>query len=63
MKHDKKVEPIPARKKDEPPEDKIHRHLRDKNDIITNEDIRDFGIDKILVPGPEEKNEKIAGDI
>jgi hypothetical protein len=48
------------RKKGETIKEKIHRHLRDKDDIITDEDIRD------AVAGSEyakESEEKVQDDL
>jgi hypothetical protein len=42
-----------TRKPGETLKDKIHRHLNDKNDIITEDDLRDVLIDKMT---PEKKS-------
>jgi hypothetical protein len=45
-------------KEDETLSDKVRRHISDKNDVITDEDIRDAKIEEPeLPPSPEEENQ------
>ena len=53
------------RSKQKPPEtlrDKVQRHLRDKNDIITDEDIRDAIVDENDSEKSSRVNEETTGN-
>jgi len=59
----KKDKPGPKRKKGETLKEKIHRHLNDKNDKITDEDIRDARVGKNAETDIEKEGEKIADEV
>lgn len=59
----KNDKPVPKRKEGETLKEKIRRHFSDKDDIITNEDIRDIRVGEVPVPALEKENEKIADEI
>ena len=50
------------RKKGETLDEKVQRHLKDKNDIITDEDIRDVVVGTIP-PAEEVKSEELADEL
>ena len=50
------------RKKGETLDEKVRRHIKDKNDIITDEDIRD-AITGEITPEEEQKSEEMADDV
>jgi hypothetical protein len=52
----------PQRKKGETLHDKVQRHLKDKNDIITEEDLRDIVVGGIT-PVQEEESEELADEL
>jgi len=60
LKNDK---PATKHKEGETLKEKIRRHFSDKNDIITDEDIRDIRVGEVPVPAPEKENEEIADEI
>jgi 3-deoxy-D-arabino-heptulosonate 7-phosphate (DAHP) synthase len=52
----------PKRKKGETLDEKVQRHLKDKNDVITEEDLRDVVI-KGITSAEEEKSEELADQL
>jgi hypothetical protein len=52
----------PKRKKGETLDEKVQRHLKDKNDIITEEDLRDIVVGGIT-PAQEEESEELADEL
>ena len=58
-----KEKQAPMRKEGETLKEKIHRHLHDKNDIITNEDIRDVKVGKDTIPDLKKESEKLTDEI
>jgi hypothetical protein len=52
----------PKRKKGETLDEKIQRHIKDKNDVITDEDIRDAVVTGIT-PAQEEESEELADEL
>jgi hypothetical protein len=61
-KNEEKTPKSPKRKKGETLDEKVQRHLKDKNDIITEEDLRDVVIGGIT-PQEEEEGEEMADDL
>ena len=59
----KKNDPGPKRKKGETLKEKIHRHLQDKNDIITEEDIRDVKVGKDAIADIEKQSKEMAKEV
>jgi hypothetical protein len=53
----------PKRKKGETLKEKIHRHLNDKDDKITDEDIRNAIVGESAIPDIEEEGEKMAEEV
>jgi hypothetical protein len=51
----------PKRKKGETLHEKVQRHLKDKNDIITEEDLRDIVVGGIT-PTEEKESEELADE-
>ena len=52
----------PKRKKGETLDEKVQRHLKDKNDVITEEDLRDV-VMKGITPAEEEESEELADEL
>ena len=52
----------PKRKKGETLHEKVQRHLKDKNDIITEEDLRDIVVGGIA-PAQEQQSEELADEL
>jgi len=52
----------PKRRKDETLEEKVHRHLKDKNDIITEDDLKNVKVEPIT-KREEAKSEKFADEL
>lgn len=50
------------RKKGETLDEKVQRHLKDKDDIITDEDLRDVVIGEIT-PKEEKQSEELADEL
>ena len=61
-KNEEKKPKSPKRKKGETLDEKVQRHLKDKNDIITDEDLRDVVIGGITTQ-EEKKGEEMADDL
>ena len=51
----------PKRKKGETLDEKVQRHLKDKNDIITEEDLRDVVVGGVT-PAEEKEREEFADE-
>ena len=52
----------PKRKKGETLDEKVQRHIKDKNDVITEEDLRDVVMGGIT-PIKKEESEKLADEL
>jgi len=59
----KKESSAPKRKNGETLKEKVHRHLHDKNDKITNEDIRDAIVGEEAVTDIEKKSNEMTKEI
>ena len=55
--------PGPKRKKGETLKEKIDRHLQDKTDKITDEDIRDVKVGKDAIPNLKKQSEEMAEEV
>ncbi len=55
--------PGPKRKKGETLKEKIDRHLNDKDDKITDEDIRDVKVGKDAIPNLKKQAEEMSDEI
>ena len=55
--------PGPKRKKGETLKEKIDRHLNDKDDKITDEDIRDVKVGEDAIPNLKKKSEEMSEEV